>query len=213
MFSVRPPFILRVFDRKYLSCSIPTSGKVIYLTFDDGPIPEITSGVLSILEERNIQATFFCVGDNVKKHPDLFAQISGAGHAIGNHSFHHLNGWKTPPAEYVEDVMRCNEYFKTNLFRPPYGKFTPSQYFFLRKHFRIILWSVLSGDYHLRITKEQCLQNVLNFTKSGSIVVFHDSMKAKDNLFYALPRFLDEFLEKGFRFDSIGTVDKKNSLL
>ena len=112
MFSIRPPFILRVFDRKYLSCSIPTSEKVIYLTFDDGPIPVITPGVLSILEERNIQATFFCVGDNVKKHQDIFAQVSGAGHAIGNHTFHHLNGWKTPPAEYVEDVMRCNEYFQ-----------------------------------------------------------------------------------------------------
>lgn len=203
MFSVRPPFILRVFDRKYLSCSIPTSEKVIYLTFDDGPIPEITPGVLSILEERNIKATFFCVGENVKKHPDIFAQVSGAGHGIGNHTFHHLNGWKTPPAEYVEDVMRCDEYFKTGLFRPPYGKFTPSQYFLLRKHFRIILWSVLSGDYNPGISKEQCLLNVVTHTKPGSIVVFHDSLKAKENLLYALPRFLDHFLNEGYRFERV----------
>ncbi len=205
MFSVRPPFILRIFNSKYFSCSIPTSEKVIYLTFDDGPIPEITSGVLDILRERNIQATFFCVGENVKKHPDLFKQVSGAGHGIGNHTFHHLNGWKTPTAEYIEDAMRCDEYYKTNLFRPPYGKFTPSQYLLLRKHYRIILWSVLSGDFHPGISKAQCLLNVVTHTKRGSIVVFHDSLKAKSNLFYALPRFLDHFLDEGYTFELLSS--------
>jgi peptidoglycan/xylan/chitin deacetylase (PgdA/CDA1 family) len=203
MFSVRLPFIFRVFDRRYLTCSIPSAEKIIYLTFDDGPIPEVTPGVLSILEERNIQATFFCVGENVGKQPDIFAQVSGAGHSIGNHTFHHLNGWKTPPAEYTEDVMLCNAYFRTGLFRPPYGKFTPSQYFLLRKHFRIIMWSVLSGDYHQAISKEQCLENVLTYTKPGSIVLFHDSLKAKESLFYALPRFLDHFLGEGYRFEKL----------
>jgi peptidoglycan/xylan/chitin deacetylase (PgdA/CDA1 family) len=203
MFSVRLPFFFRVFDRRYLYCSIPASEKVIYLTFDDGPIPVVTPGVLSILKERNIMATFFCTGENVKKHPDIFAEISGAGHAIGNHTFHHLNGWKTPPAEYVEDVLLCNDYFKTDLFRPPYGKFTPIQYFILRKQYRIILWSVLSGDYHQGISKEQCLSNVMNYIRPGSIVVFHDSLKAKENLFYALPRFLDHFLEEGYRFKKL----------
>jgi peptidoglycan-N-acetylglucosamine deacetylase len=205
MFSVRPPFILRVFDGKYLTWYMPTSEKVIYLTFDDGPVQEITPGVLGMLDERNIRATFFSVGENVKKFPEIFAQISGAGHAIGNHTFHHLNGWKTPPAEYVEDVMQCNEYFKTTLFRPPYGKFTPSQYFLLRKHYRIILWSVLSGDYHPGISKEQCLLNVVAHTRPGSIVVFHDSLKAKVNLFYALPRFLDHFLDEGYRFEMLSS--------
>jgi peptidoglycan/xylan/chitin deacetylase (PgdA/CDA1 family) len=203
MFSVRPPFFLRAFDRKYLTCTIPAREKVICLTFDDGPVPEVTPGVLGMLEERNIRATFFCVGDNVKKHPDLFAKVTGAGHAIGNHTFHHLNGWRTPPAEYAEDVVRCNEYVKTDLFRPPYGKFTPSQYFLLRKHFRFILWSVLSGDYHKGISKKQCLSNVMTHTQPGSIVLFHDSLKAKENLFYALPRFLDHCLEEGYRFEKV----------
>jgi len=203
MYSVRPPFFFRYFNRKYLLCSVPTSEKVIYLTFDDGPIPEITPDVLRILEERNVKATFFCVGENVKKHPGIFELVKGAGHATGNHTFHHLKGWKTPPAEYVEDVLRCNEYFTTNLFRPPYGKFTPSQYLLLRKHFRFILWSVLSGDYHRKITPEQCLSNVLLNTVQGSIVVFHDSIKAKENLFYTLPRFLDHFLGESYRFKRI----------
>jgi peptidoglycan/xylan/chitin deacetylase (PgdA/CDA1 family) len=207
MLSVHPPLILRIFNEKYLFCSIPTSEKVIYLTFDDGPLPDVTPGVLSTLKERNILATFFCLGDNVKKYPEVFAQIYDAGHAIGNHSFHHLNGWKTPPAEYIEDVNHCDEYFKTTLFRPPYGKFTPTQYFLLRKKFRFILWSVLSGDYHAGISSDQCLSNVLNHTRPGSIVLFHDSLKAKDNLFFALPRFLDHFLEKDYRFAKL--TDKR----
>ncbi len=203
MFSVRPPFFIRIFDREYLSCSIPTSEKVIYLTFDDGPIPEVTSHVINILQERKILATFFCVGQNVKKYPEIFAQVCEAGHAIGNHSFHHLNGWKTPPTEYVEDVNRCNDYFETRLFRPPYGKFTPSQYFLLHKKYKFILWSVLSGDYNSGISNEQCLYNVLNNTIPGSIVLFHDSPKAKKNLFFTLPLFLDHFLEKSYSFERL----------
>lgn len=201
MFSVRPPFILRIFDRKFLTCTVPATERVIYLTFDDGPVPEVTPDVLSILSEKKVAATFFCVGENVKKHPGLFAELKAAGHAAGNHTFHHLNGWKTPPAEYAEDADRCNEYFTTNLFRPPYGKFTPGQYFLLRKKYRIILWSVLSGDYHTGITPEQCLSNVINYTQPGSIVLFHDSIKAKEKLLFALPRFLDHFLDKGYRFE------------
>jgi peptidoglycan/xylan/chitin deacetylase (PgdA/CDA1 family) len=204
MFSVRAPLIFRIFDGRFITCSVPTKEKVIYLTFDDGPIPEVTPEVLNILKEKNIHATFFCVGDNVKKHPDVLANLTAEGHAIGNHTFHHFNGWKTPPAEYLDDVSHCNDLIHTNLFRPPYGKFTPSQYFLLRKKYKIILWSVLSGDYHAGISKEQCLSNVVEYTGPGSIVVFHDSLKAKENLFYTLPRFIDHFLEKGFRFESLG---------
>jgi peptidoglycan-N-acetylglucosamine deacetylase len=203
MVSVRPPFFFRFFDPKYLSCTIPSDDKVLYLTFDDGPVPEATPDVLDILAERNVKATFFCVGENVKKYPGVFSLIAGAGHATGNHTFHHLNGWKTPPAEYVEDVLRCNEYFSTNLFRPPYGRFTPSQYFLLHRKFRFILWSVLSGDYNRSVSSARCLSNVMENTRPGSIIVFHDSMKAKENLLYALPRFLDHFLGEGFRFEAI----------
>ncbi|MGA3014990.1 MAG: polysaccharide deacetylase family protein, partial [Bacteroidales bacterium] len=198
MFSVRTPLILRIFDGRFVTCSVPTKEKVIYLTFDDGPIPEVTPDVLNILKENKIKATFFSVGDNVKKHPDVFASLIAEGHAIGNHTFHHLNGWKTPPAEYLDDVNHCNELLNTKLFRPPYGKVTPSQYFLLRKKYKIILWSALSGDYHAGISKEQCLSNVIESTGPGSIVVFHDSLKAKENLFYTLPRFIDHFLDKGF---------------
>jgi len=207
MVAVRTPLILRVFDGSYLTCSVPASEKVVYLTFDDGPIPEITPVVLGILKERTIPATFFCVGENVKKYPEIFRQVTEAGHAIGNHTFHHLNGWITAPAEYVEDVTRCDEYFTSGLFRPPFGRFTPSQYFLLRKKYRFILWSVLSGDYNHRISKERCLQNVLTYAKSGSIVVFHDSLKASENMFYALPRFIDHFLNEGYKFKKIETVD------
>jgi peptidoglycan/xylan/chitin deacetylase (PgdA/CDA1 family) len=203
MFSVRPPFFIRIFDGKYLACSFPAADKIIYLSFDDGPVPEVTPGVLGILEERNISATFFCVGENVRKYPELLARISGSGHALGNHTFHHLNGWTTPPAEYFEDVRRCEAYFRSDLFRPPYGRMTPSQFFLIRKNYRIILWSVLSGDYNRGITKEKCLENVLTHTKPGSIVVFHDSLKAQENLFYTLPRFLDHFLGEGYRFEKI----------
>ena len=203
MYSVHPPFFFRFFNGEHLTCSVPVVDNAIFLTFDDGPVPGITPQVLKILEERKASATFFCVGENVMKHPDLFQQIIKAGHSVGNHSFNHLNGWKTPTGGYVTNVMRCNDYLKTKLFRPPYGKFTPSQYFLLRKQFRFIMWSVLSGDYNRKVTPDQCLSNVLTFTKSGSIVVFHDSIKAGEKMFYALPRFLDHFLEKGYRFESL----------
>ncbi|MCX6243643.1 MAG: polysaccharide deacetylase family protein [Bacteroidetes bacterium] len=203
MNAVRPPFFFRILSPEYLLCSVPTQEKVLYLTFDDGPVPGITPEVLRILQERNVMATFFVVGENVKKHPDVFRLIIAAGHAVGNHTFHHLNGWKTPPAMYVEDVMRCNEYLTTKLFRPPYGRFTPSQYYLLRKQYRFILWSVLSGDYNRKITPEQCLSNVLENSVPGSIIVFHDSLKAKDKLLYALPRFLDHFLGEGYRFERL----------
>jgi len=197
---IRSPFICRFFNREHLICSVPSAEKEIFLTFDDGPIPEITPAILDILNERSIQATFFCVGANVTAKPDIFERLTLEGHAIGNHTYHHLHGWKTPPAAYVEDVTRCESLFQTTLFRPPYGKFTPSQYFLLRNKYLFILWSVLSHDYSVRVKPDECLDIVLRFTQSGSIVLFHDSLKAADKVLYALPRFLDHFLEKGYRF-------------
>lgn len=197
---IRPPFFFRFFNKKYLLTELPEKEKVIWLTFDDGPHPEVTPDVLRILREKNARATFFLVGDNVSKYPGIFRMITDDGHTIGNHTYNHLNGWKTPPGEYAENAARCNEFFTTDLFRPPYGRFTPSQYFLLRKKYRFILWSVLSGDYSKQISPEQCLQNVLKYSKEGSIVVFHDSLKAKEKVLYALPRFIDAFREKGFDF-------------
>jgi peptidoglycan-N-acetylglucosamine deacetylase len=203
---VRQPVIFRFFSEKYLACEIPNTDKTIFLTFDDGPVPEITPEVLKILERRSVRATFFCIGDNVRKYPDLFQQVISAGHAIGNHSFNHMNGWKTPTGQYVDNVMQCNEYFTTTLFRPPYGRFSVSQYFVLRKHFKFILWSILSCDYSPGVTPDQCFGNVMKYTTTGSIILFHDSIKAKEKVLFALPRAIDQLLEKGFRFDVIPAI-------
>ena len=200
MFLIRPPVIFRLFNKKYLLTELNPDRKLIWLTFDDGPVPEVTPGVLDLLNQREVKATFFLVGNNVAKHPEIYRMIIEQGHSVGNHTYNHVNGWKTPAREYAENVSLCNDFFTTTFFRPPYGRFTPSQYFLLRKSFRFILWSVLSGDFRKDITPDQCLKNVLNHTKSGSIVVFHDSLKAREKMLYTLPRFIDAFREKGFSF-------------
>lgn len=203
MRTVRPPLLFRMLSPKYLSCDIPGHLQEIFLTFDDGPVPEVTPKIIKILDEFKVKATFFVVGDNVHKHPEVFNQLISAGHSIGNHTFHHLNGWHTSPASYAEDVFRCNELFRTNLFRPPYGRFTPSQYFLLRRHYRFILWSVLTYDFDHHTTPKACLRYAIENTGPGSVVVFHDSIKASEKVIYALPRFLETFQKQGFRFSSI----------
>lgn len=199
--SARRPFICRFFSRNHLICEVPTADKEIFLTFDDGPVSVITPVVLDILKEREVKATFFCVGANVARNPGLFERLKGEGHAVGNHTYHHLHGWKSPPGAYVEDVTRCEPLFQTRLFRPPYGKFTPSQYLLLKDNYLFVMWSVLTRDYSRSIKPEQCLDIAIQHTRPGSIVLFHDSIKAADNLLYVLPRFLDHFLEKGYRFN------------
>ena len=198
---VKPPFLLSKLTKNNLIWQIQTETPIIYLTFDDGPIPEITPFVLKTLRDFNAKATFFCVGDNVRKHPDIFNEIVVSGHKIGNHTFNHLNGWKTHSSNYIENIEKCNDYFTTDLFRPPYGKLKPSQVLDIRKTKAIILWSVLSYDFDQHITKEECLNNALSFPDKGAIVVFHDNIKAKDNMFFALPRFLEHFTNKGFTFE------------
>ncbi len=204
--SVRPPFFFRWFSPEHLICDLPAAGKVIYLTFDDGPVPEATPEVVEILQKYQARATFFMVGDNVRKYPDVFNLVRNNGHGVGNHTFHHLNGWRTSPGAYFHDVQRCSEYFSTSLFRPPYGRFTPSQYFLLRKEFRFILWSVLTYDFDRRTTPEQCLNNAIEHTREGSVVVFHDSVKSMNNVKYALPQFIEHFTRLGYRFEPLGRV-------
>jgi peptidoglycan/xylan/chitin deacetylase (PgdA/CDA1 family) len=181
--------------------------KKLYLTFDDGPLPGITTAVLELLKEKNVQATFFCVGQNVEKHPDVFKKISEEGHAIGNHSFSHVNGWNAHTADYLENVERCRGLIGQSenvaakpLFRPPYGKLKRSQYISLEKQYTIVMWDVLSGDYDKDTSPEQCLKNVTGNMRNGSIIVFHDSLKAQKNMEYALPRFIDEALAQGYSF-------------
>ena len=184
---------------------IPNMENKVYLTFDDGPTPEITQWTLNQLKNYNAKATFFCIGDNIRKYPEVFKEVVKEGHSIGNHTFNHLNGWKTNTQNYIENAKLFEkEYGKLStetckLFRPPYGKITPSQSKILRKMgYKIIMWDVLSVDFDVTITPEQCLENVLQNVKSGSIIVFHDSVKAFANLEYALPKTLEFLQQKGF---------------
>ena len=201
-------WIKKVFNN--LVWDIPNSDKRIYLTFDDGPIPEVTEWVLNILKSKDIKATFFCIGDNMKKHPEVYKRILAEGHQTGNHTFNHLNGWKTETNHYIENLKLCEtEYLKLNtehsfLFRPPYGKINPSQSKAIRNlGYKIIMWDVLSYDFDSTISVEKCLENVISNTEQGSIIVFHDSIKAEKNLKYALPKAIQVLKDKGFIFDVI----------
>jgi peptidoglycan/xylan/chitin deacetylase (PgdA/CDA1 family) len=192
----------------YPSCiwDIPTAEKIIYLTFDDGPHPTITPFVLDELEKYNAKATFFCIGKNVVEHPGVFTRIMDKGHAIGNHTHNHINGWKTDDKVYLENITEAKKYMDSNIFRPPYGRIKRSQLRLLSTiHYPLstIMWSVLSGDFDIRLSPEKCLQNVLQNTQSGSIIVFHDSEKAEERLRYALPKVLAHFHERGYSFDKI----------
>lgn len=175
----------------------------LFLTFDDGPIPDVTPEILNILKGYDIQATFFCVGDNIRKHPDIFQRISDEGHRIGNHTHNHLKGWKTSFEEYLENVEACNQLTQTDLFRPPYGRGTKKQYRELEKQYRIVMWDVMSGDFDPGISPDQCLKNVLNHTENGSIIVFHDNIKARERVLYALPRAIEHWLEQGYNFKTL----------
>lgn len=182
---------------------IPTKEQILYLTFDDGPIPEVTPWVINQLKLYNAKATFFCVGDNIRKHPQVFQQIRAHGHSVGNHTFNHLNGWSTDNIPYFHNVRNGASMVHTVLFRPPYGRLKPKQAQFLQRHYRIIMWDVLSGDFDAAISDEQCLANVINNAQNGSIVVFHDSLKTEEKLAYVLPRVLEHFTKLGYRFERL----------
>jgi len=177
------------------------SEKRLYLTFDDGPIPDVTPQILNTLKNYQIKATFFCVGENIKKHPDLFHRVLENGHRIGNHTYHHLNGWHTPTDTYLADISRCEQLTRSNLFRPPYGRGTRTQYARLRQQYEIIMWDVLSGDFDQQLSPDRCLANVIRHARNGSIVVFHDNVKAIPRVTYALPRAIEYWLDKGYQFD------------
>lgn len=195
---------------KKLIWDIPNSDNKIYLTFDDGPIPEVTEWVLDLLKKEEIKATFFCIGDNIRKHPSIHTRILSEGHKTGNHTFSHLNGWKANTADYNANFKLCEtEHLKLNtansfLFRPPYGKIKSSQSKIIRKSgYKIIMWDVLSYDFDATISPEACLKNVISKTAQGSIIVFHDSLKAEKNMRYALPKAIHFLKSKRFVFDVI----------
>lgn len=199
---VKSPWWLRKF---YANCvwKIDTQEKVLYLTFDDGPHPQATPFVLSVLREYGARATFFCIGRNVEEHPRLYTQILNEGHMPGNHTYSHLNGWKTDDSTYLKDVSRAAGVIDSNLFRPPYGRITKFQLSALNGNnlqLKTIMWSVLSGDFDTKVKPEQCYLNVVHHARPGSILVFHDSAKAFTNLRDTLPRVLDYYSRKGYRF-------------
>lgn len=194
----------------------PTEEKVIYLTFDDGPVPVVTEFVLEQLRLYDAKATFFCVGDNVVKHPDIFEKIIEEGHRIGNHTHNHINGWQHDNEVYYENIVKCENAItqvleKLNLpaistprlFRPPYGKITPLQVDKLIKDYEIVMWTVLSGDFDVELVPADCLEKTIYHTNKGAIIVFHDSIKAEKNLTFALPRYLEFFANKGYKFATL----------
>ena len=185
-------------------CRIPVENKkTVYLTFDDGPIPEATPMVLDILKQHNVRATFFCVGDNIKKHHGIFERVKKEGHTIGNHTFNHLDGWKKSVKEYADNVRTCQELVNSRLFRPPYGRITLKQYKHLEREYDIIMWDVLSMDYDKDLTAEECLELVKKHTRPGSIIVFHDSIKAKEKIPYLLPKTLEFIASEGYQPETI----------
>lgn len=200
---VKTPAIAKRLFPSYL-WDIKTNDSTIYLTFDDGPTPGITNFVIDTLGKYKAKATFFCIGDNVSKHPNLYKKILDNGHAVGNHTHNHLNAFINDVNLYMQNVDKASQYINSNLFRPPYGKLKLAHGKQLKlAGYTIVMWDVLSFDWDASVSKQTCLNNVISKAKKGSIVVFHDSLKAENNLKYALPKVLAHFTEKGYNFKSI----------
>jgi peptidoglycan/xylan/chitin deacetylase (PgdA/CDA1 family) len=176
---------------------------LIHLTFDDGPNPEITPWVLDKLKEYNVKATFFCIGQNVEQNQILYQRIIDEGHAVGNHTFSHMSGWKVSTKSYLNDVSKASTLIKSNLFRAPYGRIGFSQTKFLKKNYKLVMWDIMAGDFDSNNTPNHCIVNVLDNVRNGSIIVLHDSQKAKTNLKGSLDKILQGIKAKGFQFKTI----------
>ena len=200
------PVFLQMFYPSLL-WKMPEGNRRLYLTFDDGPHPEVTTEVMALLEAYQAKASFFCVGENVVKYPETYESIITQDHLTGNHSFHHLNGWKTDNAVYYENVKKCAEFVDSKWFRPPYGRISPMQIQTIKKEFTIVMWSILSYDFDPEIDLESCMGKVLDNAVDGSIIVFHDSKKAVKKMIPILKRTLDVFSEKGFSFERLDVVE------
>lgn len=195
----QPPKILRwLYPRAFWRMN--KREKAVYLTFDDGPIPEITPWVLDLLDKYNIKATFFLVGDNVRKHPEEFKMIVDRGHRLGNHTFNHIRGFEYRSKNYLANTDKANELIQTNLFRPPHGHMSWSQYMVLRHKYQIVMWDLVTRDYSKRLNGPQVLTKVKKYMRNGSIITFHDSIKAEKNMKYALPRAIEWLKEQGYEF-------------
>ena len=202
MYLIKTPWWLRALYPSFI-WKINTNQKVLYLTFDDGPHATATPFVLDQLKRYDAKATFFCIGNNVVQHPNIYDRILAEGHAVGNHTFNHLNGWKTKDEEYINDIDKAAKEIDSTLFRPPYGRITRFQSSVISRQSSIIMWDVLSGDFDTDLQPQRCLANVLYHSKKGSIIVFHDSSKAWERMSYCLPRLLEHFTQEGYRFKAL----------
>lgn len=203
MFIEQPPLLYRILFPEAVWRIRRKKRKVIYLTFDDGPIPEVTPWVLDVLDYYNIKATFFSVGDNVRRHPELLEEIKKRGHSWGNHTMNHLQGFKVASRNYLRNIKEADNLIDSNLYRPPHGIMRWSQAKVIKDHFNIIMYDLVTRDYSKKLNGEQVLNNVKKFARNGSIVVFHDSLKAERNLRYALPRAIEWLKEQGYEFEAI----------
>lgn len=203
MFIEQPPEFLRKLLYKESVWRINSNEKKVYLTFDDGPIPEATPWILEVLRKYNIKATFFCVGDNVRKHPEHFKNILDEGHSVGNHTFNHLQAFRVSSQHYFDNIRKGDELINSNLFRPPHGQLRKIHAYFLRKNRKIIMWDVVTRDYSQKLSANDVFENVKRYTRNGSIIVFHDSLKSIDKLKTALPQSIEWLKSQGYSFGKI----------
>lgn len=203
MWIEQPPLLYRLLFPEALWRIKRRGRKVVFLTFDDGPIPEETPWVLDMLDKHAIKATFFMVGDNVRKYPHLYEEVKRRGHSYGNHTMHHLQGIKESATTYLRDITEADRLIDSILFRPPHGIIYPEQAKLIRRHYNIVMYDLVTRDYSKRVTGEQVLDNVKRYARNGSIIVFHDSLKAHTNMRYALPRAIELLKEQGYEFEPL----------
>lgn len=203
MFIEQPPLLYRILFPEAVWRIKRKKRKVVYLTFDDGPIPEVTPWVLDLLDYYGIKATFFLVGDNVKRNPYLLEEIKKRGHSWGNHTMNHLQGFKVQTPRYLRNIKEADDLIDSPLYRPPHGIMRWGQAKVIKEHFNIIMYDLVSRDYSKKLNGEQVLKNIKRFARNGSIIVFHDSLKAERNLRYALPRAIEWLKEQGYEFRAI----------
>lgn len=199
----QPPLLYRLLFPEAIWRLKRKGRRIVYLTFDDGPIPEVTPWVLDLLDSYGVKATFFLVGDNVSRNPELLEEIRRRGHSWGNHTMHHLQGMKVTSLRYMRDLTEADRLIDSPLFRPPHGLLRWSQAAAIKAHYNIIMYDLVTRDYSRKLTQEQVLDNVKRFARNGSIIVFHDSLKAEKNLRYALPRAIEWLKQQGYEFNAL----------